>query len=210
RRAWPARLRIACRGRRSARPAGRGPAARQHGAQPGRRDVRDAARHGRLGRGRDPAQHHRQARAWAAELEGGSLELLLNEQQALLGAAATRLAAASGGPQRARALRNAGKEIDAEAWRAVIDAGWLATVVAEHRGGLGLGLFDLALATEQAGRRILMAPLAEAAAAAWVLSRSDGDSAALAGLLDGSRLIVPATRPSAWALGGGLSRDVHA
>jgi alkylation response protein AidB-like acyl-CoA dehydrogenase len=138
------------------------------------------------------------------------LELLLNEQQALLAETATRLAAASGGPQRARALRDAGKEMDAEAWRAIIDAGWLATVVAEPRGGLGLGLFDLALALEQAGRRILMTPLAEAAAAAWVLSQSGADNAAFAGLLDGSRLIVPATRPSAWGLGGGLSRDADA
>jgi alkylation response protein AidB-like acyl-CoA dehydrogenase len=56
----------------------------------------------------------------------------------------------------------------------------------------------------------MMVPLAEAAAAAWVLSRSGADNAALAELLDGSRLIVPATRPSAWGLGGGLSRDADA
>ena len=134
------------------------------------------------------------------------MELVLNEQQALLAETAERLAAASGGPQRARALRDAGGDFDAEAWREVVRAGWLGTVIAERNGGLGLGLFDLALTLEQAGRRILMAPLAEAAAAAWVLSRAGTDAAgrALAGLLDGARLIVPATRPSAWGLGGGL------
>jgi alkylation response protein AidB-like acyl-CoA dehydrogenase len=138
------------------------------------------------------------------------VELLLNEQQALLADTATRLAADIAGPQRARALRDAGNELDAGAWRAVVDAGWLATVVAERHGGLGLGLFDLALTLEQAGRRILMAPLADAAAAAWLLSRSGGDAAALAAVLDGSRLIVPATRPSAWGLGGGLSGGADA
>src|SRR5262249_58604755 len=123
-------------------------------------------------------------------------------QESVRAGTATRLATDIAGPQRARALRDAANEVDAEAWRAVIEAGWLATVVDERQGGLGLGLFDLALTLEQAGRRILMAPLAEAAAAAWVLSRRGADDAALAGLLDGSRLIVPATRPSAWGLGG--------
>jgi len=134
------------------------------------------------------------------------VELLLNEQQALLAETAERLASASGGPQRARALRDAGRDLDAEAWAAVVRAGWLGTVVAERHGGLGLGLFELALTLEPAGRRILMTPLAEAAAAAFALSRVGTDAAAqaLAGLLDGTRLIVPATRPSAWGLGGGL------
>jgi alkylation response protein AidB-like acyl-CoA dehydrogenase len=138
------------------------------------------------------------------------VEVLLNEQQALLAETASRLAADIAGPQRARALREADDAVDQEAWRAVIDAGWVATAVAERHGGLGLGLFDLALALEQAGRRILMAPLAEAAAAAWALSNGGASGAALAGLLDGSRLIVPATRPSAWGLGGGLSSDAAA
>jgi alkylation response protein AidB-like acyl-CoA dehydrogenase len=134
------------------------------------------------------------------------VELVLNEQQTLLAGTAERLAAARGGPQRARALRDAGRELDAEAWREVVRAGWLGTMVAERHGGLGLGLFELALTLEQAGRRILMAPLAEAAAAAWVLSQAETDEAAraLAGLLGGAHLVVPATRPSAWGLGGGL------
>jgi len=134
------------------------------------------------------------------------VELVLNEQQAMLAETAERLAAASGGPPRARALRDAGQDLDTDAWSAVIRAGWLGTVVAERHGGLGLGLFELALTLEQAGRRILMTPLAEAAAAAFALSRvgTEESALALAALLDGARLIVPATRPSAWGLGGGL------
>ena len=131
------------------------------------------------------------------------MELVLNEQQALLADTAARLATDIGGPARARGLRDASHEIDPPAWRAIIDAGWLATVVAERHDGLGLGLFDLALALEQAGKRILMAPLAETAAAAWVLSRAagDADAPALRDILDGSRLIVPATQARSWGQG---------
>jgi alkylation response protein AidB-like acyl-CoA dehydrogenase len=136
------------------------------------------------------------------------VDLLLTEQQNLLAETATRLAADHGGPRRLRALRAGGAEIDAEAWRAAVVAEWLATVVAEDRGGQGLGLFELALALEQAGRQLLMVPLLEAAAAAWALSRAeDGDRAAdaLADLLRGSGLIVPATEAASWRHGGGSS-----
>ena len=144
------------------------------------------------------------------------MELLLNEQQALLAETAVRLAADYGGPQRARKLGDAGIEIDAVAWGAIIAGGWLASVVDERHGGLGLGLFDLALALEQAGRRVLTAPLAEAAAAAWVLSRVPADAstaatAALAGQLDGSKLTLPVTWAAAWGqAGAGVRYDAQA
>ena len=60
--------------------------------------------------------------------------------------------------------RGAAADMDVEAWRATIAAGWLSTVVPEDRGGQGLGSFDLALALEQAGRQLLMVPLNEVAA----------------------------------------------
>ena len=124
------------------------------------------------------------------------MDLLLTEQQSLFAETATRLCADHGGPRRLRALRAAGTEMDGEAWRAAIEAEWLATVVAEDHGGQGLGSFDLALALEQAGRQLLMIPLNEAAAVAWTLSRATDTSRAsgtLGDLLGGSRLIVPAT-----------------
>ncbi len=132
------------------------------------------------------------------------MDLLLTEQQSLFAETATRLAADHGGPKRLRALRAAGSDMDREAWRAMHAAGWLATVVAEDRGGQGLGSFDLALALEQAGRQLLMVPLNEAAAVAWTLSRaSDASRAAgaLADLLDGTGLIVPATEAMSWRHG---------
>ena len=136
------------------------------------------------------------------------MDLLLTEQQKLFAETATRLCLDHGGPRRLRALRAAAAEIDADAWRKIIESEWLATVVAEGRGGQGLGALDVALALEQAGHQLLMVPLLEAAAAAWTMSRA-GDAAragaGLADLLRGSRLIVPATAAASWRYGGGAS-----
>jgi alkylation response protein AidB-like acyl-CoA dehydrogenase len=133
------------------------------------------------------------------------LDLLLTEPQRLFAETATRLAADHGGPKRLRALRAAGAEIDAGAWRAATKAEWLATVVAEPHGGQGLGMFELALALEQAGRQLMLMPLLEAAATAWTMSRAEDGSragATLADLLRGSHLIVPATEAASWRYGG--------
>jgi alkylation response protein AidB-like acyl-CoA dehydrogenase len=133
---------------------------------------------------------------------------LLTEQQTLFAETATRLCLDCGGPKRLRVLRAAAAEIDADAWREIIKAEWLATVVAEGRGGQGLGAFDVALALEQAGRQLLIVPLLETAAAAWTMSRAEDGSRAGAGLADllrGSRLIVPATAAASWRYGGGAS-----
>ncbi len=132
------------------------------------------------------------------------MDLLLSEPQSLFAATAARLCADHGGPRRLRTLRAAASDIDREAWRAVLAAEWLSTVVAEAHGGQGLGAFDLALAVEPVGRRLLMVPLVEAAAAAWTLSRAAGGApaaSALADLLRGDRLIVPATEARAWGSG---------
>ncbi len=129
------------------------------------------------------------------------MDLLLNEPQSLFAESATRLCADHGGPKRLRALRAAAAEMDAEAWRQTVESGWLATVVAQAHGGQGLGMFELALALEQAGRQLMLVPLLEAAAAAWTMSRAEDGARAAAGLADllcGSRLIVPATEAASW------------
>ena len=132
------------------------------------------------------------------------MDLLLTEQQRLLAESATRLCADHGGPKRLRAVRAAAADMDVDAWREVVKAEWLTTVVPEDRGGQGLGSFDLALALEQAGRQLLMVPLNEAAAVARMLSRAVDGARAEAGLADLLRgaLIVPATSAAAWSHGG--------
>jgi alkylation response protein AidB-like acyl-CoA dehydrogenase len=119
------------------------------------------------------------------------VELLLNEQQVLLRDAAAKLGAAKGGPRRARRLRDARTGIDADAWKDIVAAGWLSALVAEDRGGLGLGAFDLALALEETGKQVVMTPLIEAASAVWALAEA---GAATDQALQG-KVVVPASRP---------------
>jgi alkylation response protein AidB-like acyl-CoA dehydrogenase len=118
------------------------------------------------------------------------MDLLLNEEQLLLRDAATKLAAGAG-PRRARALRDAGHEIDRTAWGGMVEAGWLAALVPEKQHGLGLGLFDLALALEETGKQIVMAPLIEAAAAIWAVSSATDASHPARGAIVG-KIVVPA------------------
>jgi alkylation response protein AidB-like acyl-CoA dehydrogenase len=136
------------------------------------------------------------------------VDLLLTEEQSLFAETAARLCLDHGGPKRLRALRAAGEDMDREAWRAALDAEWMATVVADDHGGQSLGAFDLALALEQAGRQLLLVPLVEAAAAAWTMSRATDTSrasGALADVLRGSGLIVPATEAASWRPSGRAS-----
>jgi len=119
------------------------------------------------------------------------MELLLNDQQILLRDAAAKLGAARGGPRRARLLRDSKREIDTEAWAEIVDAGWLSALVSEAHDGLGLGLYDLALALEETGKQVLMTPLIETAAATWALS----ETASGAALAEGKRVIPAITVP---------------
>jgi alkylation response protein AidB-like acyl-CoA dehydrogenase len=119
------------------------------------------------------------------------MDLLLNEEQLLLRDTATKLAA-SAGPRRARELRDAGREIDRTAWSGIVKAGWLAALVAEEQDGLGLGLFDLALALEETGKQIVMAPLVEVAATIWAVSRA-ADASHPARAAIAAKIVVPAT-----------------
>ena len=128
------------------------------------------------------------------------MDLVLNDEQVLLREAAQKLGVSKGGPRRARALRDAGTEIDIVAWGEMIGADWLSALVDEKHDGLGLGIFDLALALEETGKQIVMMPLVEAASAMWAVSRAvEPNHPALAAIR--SKIVVPAT------LGPGQSYD---
>src|SRR5690242_6069771 len=112
------------------------------------------------------------------------MDLLLTQEQFLLRDTATKLAAKAG-PRRARELRNAGNEIDPAAWSGMVEAGWLTALLPEQHGGLGLGLFDLALALEETAKQIVMAPLIEVAAAISAVTRAvDASHPARAAIAD--------------------------
>jgi alkylation response protein AidB-like acyl-CoA dehydrogenase len=140
------------------------------------------------------------------------MEPVLNEQQALLRDSAVRLCKDLGGPKRARQLRDGGVDADREAWSAIVSAGWLATAVPEHAGGLGMGMFELSLAMEQAGRQLLMVPLVEAAAATWALSHAEPGAPrerALNEALEGKRLLVPALPQAGWGVEDGAALNAR-
>ena len=120
------------------------------------------------------------------------MDLLLNDEQVLLRDAAAKLGASRGGSRRARALRDAGTEIDAAAWAEIIKAGWLSALVGEKDDGLGLGMFDLALALEETGKQIVMAPLVEVAAAIWAVTTATGAGHPARARIE-SKIVVPAT-----------------
>ena len=124
------------------------------------------------------------------------MELLLNEQQALLRDAAAKLGAAHGGAKRARLLRLAGAGMDHEGWNEIVEAGWLSALACEKAGGLGLGAFDLALALEETSKSVMMTPLLEAACAVWAIAEARGDLGHATGL------VVPATSPPAQSFNG--------
>ena len=74
----------------------------------------------------------------------------------------------------------------------MIQAGWLSALVDENHDGLGLGIFDLALALEETGKQILMMPLVETASAIWAVTSAVGRAhPALAAIQ--SKIVVPAT-----------------
>ncbi len=130
------------------------------------------------------------------------MELLLSDEQKLLQESATALIDRHAGADRVRAQREAPTAIDRESWTAVAEAGWLAVLAPEETGGLGLGLTELALIAEQAGRGLLDAPVAAAALAGRTIA--EGDSEALRAdlapdIIAGGRIVVPALQESATA-----------
>lgn len=60
--------------------------------------------------------------------------------------------------RRVRSGRDSPLDYSAELWRELADAGWLAVLLAESDGGLGLSLAEAAVIAEEAGRALLPEP----------------------------------------------------
>jgi len=152
------------------------------------------------------------------------MEPVLSEEQRLLRDSARRLAEAGGGVARHRRQRDAAAGFDRDRLAEMAAAGWLSMIAAEESGGLGLGMVDLALVLEQAGRELTMEPVSALACVGWALGRAEAGAAtgdALAALADGSRVILPAmsdaglpaatpTPDGGFRLDGATARVAHA
>jgi alkylation response protein AidB-like acyl-CoA dehydrogenase len=128
------------------------------------------------------------------------MELVLNDEQRLLKESAEKLVEQYGGPDAHRALRDTDSGFDRARQKAVADAGWISIMVPERDGGLGLGLYELALVLEQAGRGLMTEPIAAAAICAYAIGAgraATGTAEILAGLVTGEKIIIPALQDPA-------------
>lgn len=123
------------------------------------------------------------------------MELLLTDEQKMLQDSAATMIERVAGPDRARVRRDAGGGIDRDTWQAIAEAGWLAILASEPAGGLGLGMTELSLVMEQAGRGLLGAPIAASAASAAIIAEGENSPARdeqAAAIVAGERIVVPA------------------
>ena len=100
---------------------------------------------------------------------------LSDDQQALQSAAADLLAAMASSERVRAAIADDRHGYDAALWRAMVDQGWLGIDVPEARGGLELGMVEVAVLLEQGGRFNAPVPLLENVLALGALTRAADD-----------------------------------
>jgi alkylation response protein AidB-like acyl-CoA dehydrogenase len=119
------------------------------------------------------------------------MDLHLTSEQTLLRDSAAKFIAAAG-PKVARGFREQDPGFAPARLQEAGDLGWLGILVPETAGGLGLGLTELALVLEQAGRGLVCEPVGLAAISAAALAQGSAPHAALERAMSGAALIVPA------------------
>src|SRR5215813_10197553 len=126
------------------------------------------------------------------------MDLHLTSEQSLLRDSAAKFAAAAG-PKVARSWRGKSPSFSRERLRAAGEAGWLGMLVPTSADGLGLGLTELALVMEQAGRALISEPVGLAAVSAAALAQGHAPHPMLERAMRGDALVVPATQESVHA-----------
>lgn len=124
------------------------------------------------------------------------MDLYLTSEQALLRDSAAKFIEAAG-PKAARGFRAQDPSFSAPRLRHAGELGWLGILVPGAAGGLGLGLTELALVLEQAGRGLVCEPIGLAAISAAALGQGRTPHPVLDRAMTGAALIVPAFQESA-------------
>src|SRR5262249_31718136 len=125
------------------------------------------------------------------------MELHLTSEQTLLRDSAVKFIAAAG-PKVARGFRGQDPSFaparlrQAAALRQAGELGWLGVLVPSSMNGLGLGLTELALVLEQAGRGLVCEPIGLAAISAAALGLGRTPHPMLEPVMTGAALVVPA------------------
>jgi alkylation response protein AidB-like acyl-CoA dehydrogenase len=126
------------------------------------------------------------------------MDLHLTSEQSLLRDSAAKFAAAAG-PKVARSFRGKSPSFSRERLRETGELGWLGMLVPTSADGLGLGLTELALVLEQAGRALVTEPIGLAAISAAALAQGHSPHPMLERAMRGDALVVPATHESVHA-----------
>jgi alkylation response protein AidB-like acyl-CoA dehydrogenase len=125
------------------------------------------------------------------------MELHLTTEQALLRASAAKFIEAAG-PKVARSLRDRDPSFAAARLRHAGELGWIGVLVPDSAGGMGLGLTELALVLEQAGRGLVCEPIGLAAVSAAALAQGRTPHPMLERVMTGEALVVPALQERAY------------
>ena len=99
------------------------------------------------------------------------------------------IAPVGGDLNRIRALRGDSRGVDRAVWQQIVDLGWLTLLFEEDRGGLGLGVRELAAIGQELGAALVPEPVTAVAAMVPLLEASTRQS-----VLDGTLIVVPAWR----------------
>jgi alkylation response protein AidB-like acyl-CoA dehydrogenase len=126
------------------------------------------------------------------------MDLDLTSEQSLLREAAAKFGAAAG-PKVARGWRGQEPGFAPARLRQAGELGWLGVLVPSAADGAGLGLTELALVLEQAGRGLVCEPLGLAAVAAAALAPGHAPHPMLQRAMRGEALVVPALQESTHA-----------
>src|SRR5215204_7530156 len=125
------------------------------------------------------------------------MDLNLTSEQALLRDSAAKFIAGSG-PKVARGFRDQEASFAPARLREAGELGWLGILVPDSANGLGLGLTELALVLEQAGRGLVCEPVGLAAVSAAALGQGRTPHPMLERVMTGAALVVPALQESAY------------
>jgi len=125
------------------------------------------------------------------------MELHLTSEQTLLRDSAAKFVAAAG-PKVARGFRGQDPSFAPTRLRQAGELGWLGILVPSSMNGLGLGLTELALVLEQAGRGLVCEPIGLAAISAAALGLGRTPHPMLPQVMTGAALVVPALEERAY------------
>jgi alkylation response protein AidB-like acyl-CoA dehydrogenase len=117
------------------------------------------------------------------------MDFQVTEGQQAVRTLAAELLADRCAPEHLRTVEDTSPGFDRSLWSELAKAGLLGVAVPEDDGGLGLGVLELALLLEEAGRAVAPVPLLGHTVASAVLARHAGP---LAGLADGTTVATVA------------------